>query len=178
MSLTYEQGVLARAATRGDGERGDNVTENVRTIEQVPAQLRGGRVPERLEVRGEVYMSLAAFESLNEAQRAAGQIRAAADESKNCAFQNPAVNKVEHRRDEIVQTDDRGLVKFVEVKLVAHPRRERAELGGQRIFVRVFVEREREENTGERHTDANAHCQRCVQRLFDLLEDRKRLVAG
>ncbi|WP_382157741.1 NAD-dependent DNA ligase LigA [Hydrogenophaga sp. ANAO-22] len=68
MSLRYEQGVLVRAATRGDGETGEDVTHNVRTIGQIPLRLPEG-VPEVLEVRGEVYMRRDQFEQLNERQR-------------------------------------------------------------------------------------------------------------
>jgi DNA ligase (NAD+) len=68
MSLRYEQGVLVRAATRGDGETGEDVTHNVRTIGQIPLRLAAD-VPEVLEVRGEVYMRRDQFETLNERQR-------------------------------------------------------------------------------------------------------------
>jgi DNA ligase (NAD+) len=68
MSLRYEQGVLVRAATRGDGETGEDVTHNVRTIGQIPLRLPEG-VPGVLEVRGEVYMRRDQFEQLNERQR-------------------------------------------------------------------------------------------------------------
>jgi DNA ligase (NAD+) len=68
MSLRYEHGVLVRAATRGDGETGEDVTHNVRTIGQVPLRLPAD-VPAVLEVRGEVYMARADFEALNERQR-------------------------------------------------------------------------------------------------------------
>ncbi|AOS79435.1 MULTISPECIES: NAD-dependent DNA ligase LigA [Hydrogenophaga] len=68
MSLRYEQGVLVRAATRGDGETGEDVTHNVRTIGQIPLRLPND-VPEVLEVRGEVYMRRDQFEALNERQR-------------------------------------------------------------------------------------------------------------
>ncbi len=68
MSLRYEDGVLVRAATRGDGETGEDVTHNVRTIGQIPLRLPPG-VPAVLEVRGEVYMARADFEALNERQR-------------------------------------------------------------------------------------------------------------
>jgi DNA ligase (NAD+) len=71
VSLRYESGVLARAATRGDGETGEDVTQNVRTIRTVPLRLQGA-APEVLEVRGEVYMSRADFERYNARQRAAG----------------------------------------------------------------------------------------------------------
>ena len=73
MSLLYEGGRYVRAATRGDGVTGEDVTENVRTIAVVPKTLKGEHVPDTLEVRGEVYMPLRAFEELNKAQAAAGQ---------------------------------------------------------------------------------------------------------
>ena len=68
MSLRYEQGVLVQAATRGDGETGEDVTHNVRTIRQIPLRLPAG-VPAVLEVRGEVYMRRDQFDALNERQR-------------------------------------------------------------------------------------------------------------
>jgi len=71
ISLLYEDGVLVRAATRGDGEVGENVTHGIRTIRGIPLRLRG-RAPERLEVRGEVYMNRKDFERLNERQVATG----------------------------------------------------------------------------------------------------------
>jgi DNA ligase (NAD+) len=71
ISLLYEDGVLVRAATRGDGEVGENVTQNVRTIKAVPLRLHG-KAPGRLEVRGEIYMNRKDFERFNERQQAAG----------------------------------------------------------------------------------------------------------
>jgi DNA ligase (NAD+) len=68
MSLRYEKGVLVRAATRGDGEYGEDVTHNIRTIGQIPLKL-SENAPEILEVRGEVYMRRDDFEALNERQR-------------------------------------------------------------------------------------------------------------
>ncbi|MBK9116454.1 MAG: NAD-dependent DNA ligase LigA [Betaproteobacteria bacterium] len=71
ISLRYEGGALGVAATRGDGETGEDVTANVRRIPEIPAKL-AGRPPRVLEVRGEVYMTRADFAALNERQRAAG----------------------------------------------------------------------------------------------------------
>ncbi len=65
VSLHYEQGVLIRAATRGDGYAGEDITANIRTIPSVPLKLRGSNIPELVEVRGEVYMPKAGFEKLN-----------------------------------------------------------------------------------------------------------------
>lgn len=73
VSLLYEQGKLVRAATRGDGNVGEDITHNVRTIRSVPLQLRGQDWPERLEVRGEVYIPKAGFEALNEKARLNGE---------------------------------------------------------------------------------------------------------
>jgi DNA ligase (NAD+) len=72
MSLRYEGGELVTAATRGDGAEGEDVTANIRTLEDVPKKLKGRNVPEICEVRGEVYMTKKAFLALNERQKAAG----------------------------------------------------------------------------------------------------------
>lgn len=71
INLRYEDGVLVRAATRGDGETGEDVTQNIRTIGQIPLRLHGMSAPV-LEVRGEVYMRRDDFEALNERQREHG----------------------------------------------------------------------------------------------------------
>ncbi len=73
MSLRYEQGRFVRAATRGDGRSGEDVTANVATIADVPHELTSPQPPELVEVRGEVYMSTSAFERLNERATAAGE---------------------------------------------------------------------------------------------------------
>jgi DNA ligase (NAD+) len=72
MSLRYEHGVLKVAATRGDGETGEDVTANVRTVREIPAKLEG-RAPPLLEVRGEIYMTRKDFAELNARQEAAGE---------------------------------------------------------------------------------------------------------
>jgi DNA ligase (NAD+) len=72
MSLRYEGGELLTAATRGDGAVGEDVTANIRTLEDVPQKLKGRNVPDICEVRGEVYMTKQAFLALNERQKAAG----------------------------------------------------------------------------------------------------------
>jgi DNA ligase (NAD+) len=71
MSLRYEGGELVTAATRGDGAEGEDVTANIRTLEDVPKKLKGRNVPNVCEVRGEVYMTKHAFLALNERQKAA-----------------------------------------------------------------------------------------------------------
>ncbi|MEP6484052.1 MAG: NAD-dependent DNA ligase LigA [Rudaea sp.] len=76
ISLRYEDGVFVRGATRGDGERGEDLTLNLRTIKSIPLRLRGKKIPTVLEVRGEVYMPRAAFEKYNEMARASdGKIK-------------------------------------------------------------------------------------------------------
>src|ERR1700730_10729397 len=72
MSLRYEGGELVTAATRGDGAEGEDVTANIRTLEDVPQKLKGRKVPDICEVRGEVYMTKKAFLALNERQAEAG----------------------------------------------------------------------------------------------------------
>ncbi len=72
INLRYEDGVLVQAATRGDGFTGENVTENIRTVRAIPLRLDGKRLPEVLDVRGEVLMYRADFDKLNARQREAG----------------------------------------------------------------------------------------------------------
>jgi DNA ligase (NAD+) len=79
IDLVYERGRLASAATRGDGRTGEDVTLNVKTIKSVPDRLAGDDVPELLEVRGEVFLSAASFDRLNETLQEAGK----------AAFANP-----------------------------------------------------------------------------------------
>ncbi len=73
VSLLFEQGVLIRAATRGDGETGEDVTQNIRTIDSIPLRLPTDSPPAILEVRGEVYMPKDGFEQLNRLQQKEGK---------------------------------------------------------------------------------------------------------
>ncbi|CCQ09652.1 DNA ligase [Pseudoalteromonas luteoviolacea B = ATCC 29581] len=72
VSIVYENGVLVQAATRGDGQVGENITENVKTIRNIPLKLRGEDIPKLIEVRGEVFMDLEGFKRLNEKNEAKG----------------------------------------------------------------------------------------------------------
>ncbi|MCU0953568.1 MAG: NAD-dependent DNA ligase LigA [Hyphomicrobium sp.] len=72
ISIRYENGHLVEAATRGDGSEGERVTDNVRTIGEIPHVLKGRHVPDVAEIRGEIYMSHAEFKTLNETQAASG----------------------------------------------------------------------------------------------------------
>ena len=71
INLTYEDGVLVRGATRGDGVQGEDVTVNLRTIGSVPLRMLGDGLPSLLEVRGEVYLPISGFQALNDAPRRA-----------------------------------------------------------------------------------------------------------
>ncbi|MBE0652196.1 MAG: NAD-dependent DNA ligase LigA, partial [Bacteroidales bacterium] len=73
ISLTYRNGHLIRAVTRGDGEKGDDVTRNVRTIKSIPLSLRGNDYPREFEIRGEVFMSREGFKILNESREESGE---------------------------------------------------------------------------------------------------------
>lgn len=73
ISLLYVKGKLVRAATRGDGKTGENVTENVKTIGAIPLQLSADDIPERIEIRGEVFMPMNSFDKLNRQARQADE---------------------------------------------------------------------------------------------------------
>jgi len=79
IELEYENGLFVRATTRGDGKIGELVTENVRTIHDVPIKLKGSNIPEYLNVRGEIYMKIRGFDELNNTRLKAGE----------AAFANP-----------------------------------------------------------------------------------------
>ena len=73
LSLTYENGELVRGVTRGDGTRGDDITANVRTIKNIPLHLQGKDFPEKIEVRGEVFMPFSVFDQLNKEREDIGE---------------------------------------------------------------------------------------------------------
>lgn len=73
VSVLYKKGLLERAATRGDGSVGEDITANVRTIKSIPLRLQGDNIPDTLEVRGEIYMPKAGFNRLNEKAKQAGE---------------------------------------------------------------------------------------------------------
>jgi DNA ligase (NAD+) len=73
VSLLYEKGRLVRAATRGNGVLGEEITVNVRTIREIPLRLKGDDMPARMEIRGEVYMPFSGFREMNERRAAAGE---------------------------------------------------------------------------------------------------------
>ncbi len=73
VSLLYEQGQLVRAATRGDGRVGEDVTANALTVSNIPTRLKADQIPARLELRGEIYMPLTSFEGLNRQQAQNGE---------------------------------------------------------------------------------------------------------
>lgn len=74
ISLTYENGKLARAVTRGDGTKGDDVTNNIKTIHSIPHWVKGENIPDTFEIRGEVFMHRAAFEKLNKEREEIGEV--------------------------------------------------------------------------------------------------------
>ena len=73
ISLSYENGQLVRAVTRGDGEKGDDVTANVRTIRSIPLTLNGNDYPDKFDIRGEVLLPFAVFDELNQAREEIGE---------------------------------------------------------------------------------------------------------
>ncbi|MGQ0823935.1 MAG: NAD-dependent DNA ligase LigA [Actinomycetota bacterium] len=99
ISLHYDNGRFAVGATRGDGVTGEDVTENLRTVGAIPQMLKGKRVPSLLEVRGEVFMPIAAFEALNRRQ-------AAADDRLYVNARNAAAGSLRQKDPKITATRD------------------------------------------------------------------------
>ncbi|WP_253794720.1 NAD-dependent DNA ligase LigA [Kitasatospora paracochleata] len=89
VNLTYVRGELVQAATRGDGRVGEDITANVRTIEEIPHRLRGENIPELVEIRGEVYFPTEAFEELNASFAAENERRRAANEQRAAEGRRP-----------------------------------------------------------------------------------------
>ena len=105
MSLRYEEGKLVSAATRGDGAEGEDVTPNIKTLDDVPQRLKGRGVPDICEVRGEVYMTKHAFLALNERQKAAG----------DTVFANPrnsAAGSLRQKDPEVTRTRPLGFFAY------------------------------------------------------------------
>ncbi len=143
ISLMYENGKLIRAATRGDGTRGEDVTSNIRTIKAIPLHLRGENLPPVLEVRGEIYMDKKGFQKLNQRQEkadekvfanprnaAAGSLRQLDPKitaTRPLAIYCYSVGKVEGLElpekhfDVLMQLKDFGLPVSTEVKVVKAP---------------------------------------------------------
>lgn len=99
INLRYESGVLVSAATRGDGVTGEDVTENVAFIPGIPKRLVGDDVPELVEVRGEIFFSLAAFAEVNAEQVRLNGVRAAEDAAKRTAFEAAELAKQAKKPD-------------------------------------------------------------------------------
>ncbi|MDD2680417.1 MAG: NAD-dependent DNA ligase LigA, partial [Candidatus Omnitrophica bacterium] len=74
VNLTYKQGRLASGVTRGDGETGEDVTQNIKTIRAIPLVLLGGNIPELIEIRGEIYMDRVEFAKLNKVREIEGEV--------------------------------------------------------------------------------------------------------
>jgi DNA ligase (NAD+) len=139
MSLRYEKGVLVLGVTRGDGEKGDNVTSNIKTIKAIPLRLTGD-VPDILEVRGEVYMPKKAFQKLNEEREKQGeslfanprnaavgslrQLDAKITTRRNLSFFAYALGEVSER---FAKTHYESLEKIKKIGLPVNPNTEKAE---------------------------------------------------
>jgi len=127
ISLRYERGVLVQAATRGDGRVGEDVTANVATIKDIPKTLGGSHVPEVVEVRGEVYMPLASFRSLNERVDAGIEIEAEGKPRKE-KFVNPrnaAAGSLRQKTPSITAQRDLGFWSYQLGEVVGGPAFER-----------------------------------------------------
>jgi DNA ligase (NAD+) len=139
MSLLYEGGELIRAATRGDGEQGDDVTQNIRTLWSIPLRLQGNP-PKRLEVRGEVYMRISELERINKEREAKGEE----------AFRNP-------------RNTTAGTLKLLDPALVRKRRLEFAAYGAAPIDEDAFPShQETLKRLGQFGLPVNPHFERCA----------------
>ncbi len=97
MELTYINGFLNRAATRGDGYEGEDVTRNIMTIKSVPLKIEGaGAIPEKIDIRGEVYMDIEEFEALNRERGREGKTALCQSPQRRCR-QHPPVGPFDNR---------------------------------------------------------------------------------
>ena len=92
-SLIYEEGFLITGSTRGDGNIGENITNNIKTIKSIPIKIDGTNLPRRLEVRGEVYMSKTTFEHLNQKAKNNHERTFANEEQCSCRKLTPIKSK-------------------------------------------------------------------------------------
>jgi DNA ligase (NAD+) len=161
VALLYERGRLVRAATRGDGVTGEDVTANVRTLENVPHQLDGDDLPERLEVRGEIYFPVAAFADLN----------AAMVEQGKAPFANPrnaAAGSLRQKDPRVTASralrlivhglgvhdgwqPERQSEAYVRLRELGLPTSDRYEVVDDLEGVRVYIERYREQRHSVEH---------------------------
>ena len=109
LSLTYEDGILVRGVTRGNGTEGEEITGNVRAIEDVPLRLAGSGWPTRMEVRGEVYIPRASFDRVNATRAAQGLEPRASSEDRSRAWSEPLGREAREEDPEAASTSGTGV---------------------------------------------------------------------
>jgi len=120
LSLLYERGALVRAATRGDGRTGEDVTHTALTIKSLPLRLAGESVPDRLEVRGEVFMPLSAFERYNEEAREAEKDRTAGGKRKTAGGKRKPLKNPRNAAAGALRQKDAALAEQRSLEFFAH----------------------------------------------------------